>query len=110
MRRETELALNAKTITTSRHAVERLVERFYGHKKTDVSKYKMIGEYMIVALLEEHPEAVALQNGKFYIDSYELNFIVNNGVIASVIPPDPERNVSRKDKKKSRKERDNGKR
>ena len=43
-----------KEIKTTRHAVEQLCRRFYKDDAIEVSKYKLVGDYMIKAFSEEH--------------------------------------------------------
>lgn len=73
-------------IETTRHAVERLCQRFYKNDAVEVAKYKMVGEYMIGELVKECPEVLELKSGKFYVDSYEMYFIVKDSVITTVLP------------------------
>jgi hypothetical protein len=73
--------------SVTRHAVERLCERYYGISDLeDKSRYKMIGDAMIRELILQYPEASDIQSGKYYVDAYDMYFVLRDGTIATVIP------------------------
>ncbi len=66
-----------------------MCRRFYKDYAIEVSKYKLVGDYMIKAFSEEHLADMVRRNisdGRFVVDSYGMEFQVRDNIIVTVFP------------------------